>query len=307
MCGIPPLRAGDVDTLRAETTAGPRPAGSVRLGPIRAPPHRTRGTMNTSARAAARAGLVGGAALLAAALTVTSAAAASAELDYSCEYFVGQTEDDRRRDRVLRLRHRRRASSSRWATRCRSTPSPVRSPFPTGFVEGLRDAEYSEIAGGGLMLTLLDETGEEYVVELSFDDDRRPGRGPDGARRQRSRATRSSRPRPAPTRSSPTPSSSSSTPARRATRWACSASSPTRATSRSTRSRPPPRPRRRRPSRRPPAPARVRPVVVQTDFAEDRSTRPPAPGRRRPGGRDGRGRGRRPLGAARDHSTTLRS
>ena len=50
--------------------------------------------------------------------------------------------------------------------------------LPTGFVEGLRDAEYTDIAGGGLMLTLVDETGEEYVVELSFDATDVPAEGP---------------------------------------------------------------------------------------------------------------------------------
>ena len=133
--------------------------------------------MNTSARAAARAGLVGGAALLAAALTVTSASAASAELDYSCEYFIGQTEDTGDatasfdsgigEDLVVEV-----------GDEVSIDPFTGEITLPSGFVDGLRDAEYSEIAGGGLMLTLLDETGEEYVVELSFDTTDVPAEGP---------------------------------------------------------------------------------------------------------------------------------
>ena len=133
--------------------------------------------MNTSARAAARAGLVGGAALLAAALTVTSATAASAELDYSCEYFVGQTEEtgdatasfDTGIGEGLVVEVGDEVSID---------PFTGEVTLPTGFVEGLRDAEYTDIAGGGLMLTLVDETGEEYVVELSFDATDVPAQGP---------------------------------------------------------------------------------------------------------------------------------
>ena len=48
--------------------------------------------MRLTARAAARAGLVGSAALLAVALTITSAQAASGDLSYSCDYGVDTDE-----------------------------------------------------------------------------------------------------------------------------------------------------------------------------------------------------------------------
>ena len=46
----------------------------------------------STARAAARAGLVGSAVLLAAALTITSAQAASGDLSYGCDYGVDTDE-----------------------------------------------------------------------------------------------------------------------------------------------------------------------------------------------------------------------
>lgn len=133
--------------------------------------------MNTSARAAARAGLVGGAALLAAALTVTSASAASAELDYSCDYIIGEAEDtgdatasfDSGIGEGLVVEVGDEVSID---------PFTGEVTLPTGFVDGLRDAEFSEIAGGGIMLTLLDETGDEYLVDLAFETTEVPAQGP---------------------------------------------------------------------------------------------------------------------------------
>ena len=133
--------------------------------------------MNTSLRAASRAGLVGGAALLAAALTITSASAASAELSYSCDYGVGDTEDTGDAtavfdsgigdDLVVEV-----------GDEVSIDPFTGEITLPEGFTDALRSNELAEIEGGGLMLTLLDETDEEYVVELTFAATAVPAEGP---------------------------------------------------------------------------------------------------------------------------------
>lgn len=133
--------------------------------------------MSTSFRAATRAGLVGGAALLAAALTVTSATAASAELAYSCDYGVGDVEDtgdatatfDSGIGEGLVVEVGDEVSID---------PFTGEITLPEGFTDALRSNEISEVDGGGLLLTLLDESGDEYVVELAFETTEVPAEGP---------------------------------------------------------------------------------------------------------------------------------
>ena len=226
--------------------------------------------MRLTARAAARAGLVGGAALLAAALTVTSAQAASADLTYSCDYGFDDAQgtgtatasfDSAIGDDVV----------VEVGEDVSLDPFTGSVTLPDEFTALLRQNELSSIEGGGITFTLIDETGDEYDVFFDFGPEDVPAEGPmtlaldgeggdvtaEGGRHPhpgggRLRPLRRHRRERAPTSA-----------------WA--ASSPTRATSRSTPSRP---------SRRPPrttAPTEsadpVRPVVVQTDFAgEDHST-----------------------------------
>lgn len=142
--------------------------------------------MSPSFRAASRAGLVGGAALLAAALTVTSASAASAELSYSCDYGVGDTEDtgdatagfDSSIGEGLVVEVGDEVSID---------PFTGEITLPDGFTEALRSAGVEEVDGArpadtgearGLLLTFLDESGDEYVVELSFGTTPVPAEGP---------------------------------------------------------------------------------------------------------------------------------
>ncbi|HET7820062.1 MAG TPA: hypothetical protein VFL10_00940 [Ornithinibacter sp.] len=133
--------------------------------------------MRLTARAAARAGLVGGAALLAAALTVTSAQAASADLTYSCDYGFDDAQGT--------------------ATATASFDSAIGDdvvvevgegvsldPFtgsvtlPDEFTALLRQNELSSIEGGGITFTLIDETGDEYDVFFDFGPEDVPGEGP---------------------------------------------------------------------------------------------------------------------------------
>lgn len=133
--------------------------------------------MSTSLRAAARTGLVGGAALLAAALMVPSASAASAELSYSCDYGVGETTDSG--DATASF-----DSGIGEGLVVEVGDEVSIDPFtgdvttPEGFADALRDDNIAEIEGSGLMLTLIDETGDPYVVDLTFATTPVPGEGP---------------------------------------------------------------------------------------------------------------------------------
>ena len=142
--------------------------------------------MSTSVRAVTRAGLVGGAALLAAVLTATSASAASAELAYSCDYGVGDTEGTG-------------AATATWDSGIGKDlvtqvgrdvsldPFTGTITLPEGFTQALRDAGIDEVDGQrpaatgdarGLLLTLVDGSDEEYPVELSFKTFPVPAEGP---------------------------------------------------------------------------------------------------------------------------------
>lgn len=142
--------------------------------------------MSMSFRGFARAGLVGGTALLAAVLTVTSASAASAELSYSCDFGVGDTEDTG--DASARF-----DSSIGEGLVVEVGDEVSIDPFsgqitvPEAFTAALRDAGVEEVDGAraadtgdarGLLLTLIDEAEEEYVVELSFGTTPVPDEGP---------------------------------------------------------------------------------------------------------------------------------
>ena len=142
--------------------------------------------MNTSFRAASRAGLVGGAALLVAALSVTAASAASAELSYSCDYGVGDTEDtgdgSARFDSGIG-----EGLVVEVGDEVSIDPFTGELTLPEGFTDALRSAGVEEVDGArdaetgesaGLLLTFLDESEEEYVVELSFDTTPVPAEGP---------------------------------------------------------------------------------------------------------------------------------
>lgn len=142
--------------------------------------------MSTSLRAVTRAGLVGGTALLAAVLAVTSASAASAELSYSCDFAVGETEDTG--DATARFDSGiGEGLVVEVGDQVSIDPFTGEITLPEGFTDALRSAGVAEVDGArpastgsarGLLLTFLDEAEEEYVVELLFGTTPVPAEGP---------------------------------------------------------------------------------------------------------------------------------
>jgi hypothetical protein len=133
--------------------------------------------MRLTARAAARAGLVGGAALLAAALTVTSAQAASADLSYSCDFGFDDAQgtgtatasfDSAIGDDVV----------VEVGDDVSLDPFTGSVTLPDEFTDLLRQNELGSIQGGGITFTLIDETGDEYDVFVDFGPEVVPGEGP---------------------------------------------------------------------------------------------------------------------------------
>ncbi|MFL6176323.1 MAG: hypothetical protein ACJ715_06695 [Ornithinibacter sp.] len=132
--------------------------------------------MHLTARAAARAGIIGGAALLAAGLTLSPAQAASADLSYSCDFFYDTTEGtgpatasfDSGIGKGLVVP---------VGTKVSVDPFTGSVTFPDGFTDLLRQHELASIQGGGLTLTFIEETGEPYLVELAFGAQDVPAQG----------------------------------------------------------------------------------------------------------------------------------
>ncbi len=133
--------------------------------------------MRLTARAATRAALVGGAALFAAALTLSPAQAASADLSYSCD-FLSDT-----------LAPAGPATASFDSAIGKGLVVPVGAkvsldPFtgsvtlPDAFTDLLRQNQLNSVQGGGITLTLLEESGDEYFVDLTFGDTAVPAQGP---------------------------------------------------------------------------------------------------------------------------------
>jgi hypothetical protein len=136
--------------------------------------------MRLTARAATRAGLVGGAALFAAALTLSPAQAASADLSYSCEFLTIDSD-------ITEPAGPATASFDsgigkglvvQVGAKVSLDPFTGSVTLPDAFTERLRQNELTSIAGGGLTLTLIAENGDPYVVELTFDDTTVPAAGP---------------------------------------------------------------------------------------------------------------------------------
>jgi len=114
-----------------------------------------------------RALLAGGLSLTALTLAGGTASAASAALSYSCDYGVGDVEGTG-------------DATATWdtaitdglvvpvGTQVDLDPYTGTVDLPDGFVDELRAQEATELSGGGLHLTFLDETGEPIVIELVF-------------------------------------------------------------------------------------------------------------------------------------------
>ncbi|WP_377640299.1 DUF6801 domain-containing protein [Oryzobacter terrae] len=138
--------------------------------------------MATLLRAAARSGLVGGVALLAAATTVSIASAESRDLEYSCQFGLEMGEDEGTEGSGgTTARFDTAIGSAVVVTTGTSVPL---DPFtgsiglPEDFLQMIRDAQIEQIEGGGVTFMIVDESGEEVVVEMVFPSTPVPATGP---------------------------------------------------------------------------------------------------------------------------------
>jgi hypothetical protein len=138
--------------------------------------------MATLLRAVARTGLVGGVALLAAATTVSTAGAESRDLEYACEFGLEMGEEDgtegsggttARFDSGIGS-----AVVVTTGTRVSLDPFTGSVGLPEDFLQMIRDAEIEQIEGGGVTFMVVDESGEEVVVEMGFPSTAVPATGP---------------------------------------------------------------------------------------------------------------------------------
>ena len=135
--------------------------------------------MRLTARAATRAGLVGGAALFAAALTLSPAQAASADLSYECEFLT--TSDTTTPAGPATASFDSGIGTGLVVpvgTEVSIDPFTGSVTLPDAFTARLRDQALASIDGGGLTLTLIDETQDPYLVELTFGPEDVPAAGP---------------------------------------------------------------------------------------------------------------------------------
>jgi hypothetical protein len=136
--------------------------------------------MRLTARAATRAGLVGGAALFAAALTISPAQAASADLSYSCDFLTANSDTTEPAGPATASFDSAigKGLVVRVGAKVSLDPFTGSVTLPDAFTTRLRDNQVTSIRGGGITLTLLEESGDEYFVDLTFDDTAVPAQGP---------------------------------------------------------------------------------------------------------------------------------
>ena len=134
--------------------------------------------MHIDLRRFTSAALLGGATLLAGALAIPSASAASAELSYDCAFGVDELEGTGNGSATF-------DSGIGEGLVVKVGDMVSLDPFtgsitlPDEFVDVLREVGVEELFGSqGLLLTLIDETGDEHVVELSFPTTVVPAEGP---------------------------------------------------------------------------------------------------------------------------------
>jgi hypothetical protein len=123
--------------------------------------------MTASARTVARAGLLGALALVTAAVTATSAGAASEEVDFFCEFGVGEVGGE----------GTGAASFDTGipdglvvdvGTRVSLDPFTGSITFPEEFVTLLREAGLTSVQGGGETILLVDTTDDELFATFEF-------------------------------------------------------------------------------------------------------------------------------------------
>lgn len=132
--------------------------------------------MTAAARTLARAGLLGALALVTAAVTATSAGAASEEVEFFCEFGVGESDGE----------GTGAASFDTGipdglvvdvGTRVSLDPFTGSITFPEGFVTLLRDAGLTSVQGGGETILLVDTTDDELFAFFEFGPTEVPAEG----------------------------------------------------------------------------------------------------------------------------------
>lgn len=132
--------------------------------------------MTTLARAVAHAGLLGGLALVTAIVTATSAAAESEEVEFSCNFGVGETEGD----------GTSKASFDTGVpdglvvdvgTRVSLNPFTGSITLPEEFVTLLREAGLTSIQGGGETDLVVDPTDDDLFASFEFGPTQVPAEG----------------------------------------------------------------------------------------------------------------------------------
>ncbi|HET6969458.1 MAG TPA: DUF6801 domain-containing protein [Ornithinibacter sp.] len=133
--------------------------------------------MSTTAHALARAALLGGVALVTAAVTATPAGAASEEVEYSCEFSVSEASgegtgtasfDSGIADGLV----------VDVGTRVSLDPFVGTITLPEEFVSMLRDAGMTTIVGGGEIFAYIAEAEDEFFPFFEFDETAVPAEGP---------------------------------------------------------------------------------------------------------------------------------
>src|SRR6187549_1671509 len=137
--------------------------------------------MTTSARTLARAGLLGGLSLVLAAVGASSAGAASEEVEFSCEFAVGDLEGECTEGEGTGV-----ASFDTGipdglvvdvGTRVSLDPFTGSITLPEEFVTLLRDAGLTTIQGGGDSFLLIDPADEEVFASFQFEPVAMPAEG----------------------------------------------------------------------------------------------------------------------------------
>jgi len=133
--------------------------------------------MSTAARTVARAGLLGGIALVTAAVTATSASAASDETEFSCEFGIGETTPT---DGTATASFDTGVADGLVVdegTRVSLNPFTGSVTLPEGFVTILRGAGLTSIHGGGESNLLVDPAGDELFASFEFAPTELPAEG----------------------------------------------------------------------------------------------------------------------------------
>src|SRR5688572_17678631 len=137
--------------------------------------------MTTAVFTAARSTLVGAAVLAVASLTATSAAADSGEVEYSCEFGVGDPEGEGTEGEGTTTASFDTAIPDGLVVdvgdRVSLDPFTGTITLPDGFTDLLRTEGFTTIVGGGEMFVYVDEADDEFDAFFEFEETAVPAEG----------------------------------------------------------------------------------------------------------------------------------